>query len=367
MKDIKDQYSKYKLTLTPLTPIFIGSGETLNKTKYYYNSAQRIINIVDEKKLIKFLSNSNLIDDFSEYLLNSGSGGNLVNWLSEKRININSLNIWKYQLKTGTLKDNRDPKKQLNEIKTFIKGANILPYIPSSSVKGAIRTALLAYEILNNKSKYSNFFNRDFARIDIKKIEQEAFGAISNNIFRALRISDSKEFSTENLILIQRYDYPIHKKEPNPMPMFLECLNTFSAVKMSLIIDEEQNKNKYFTMEKIEKALKLFVELQAQAMEAFRKNISEFGYMIDDEYDEKLDCNMCLGGATGFWSKTIVYALAPDSQTAVQSLKELFDRKFRIHKHLLLDKEVSPHAMKMINDNGEYIPIGLCNLKMEEQ
>ena len=68
-----------------------------------------------------------------------------------------------------------------------------------------------------------------------------------------------------------------------------------------------------------------------------------------------------------FWSKTIVYALAPDSQTAVQSLKELFDRKFRIHKHLLLDKEVSPHAMKMINDNGEYIPIGLCNLKMEEQ
>ncbi len=367
MKKIKDQYTKYKLTLTPLTPVFIGSGETLNKTKYYYDSAQRIINVVDEKKLIDLLSRSHLVDNFSEYLLNNGNRGNLVNWFSEKRINIDSVNIWKYQLKTGTLKDNRDPKKQLNEIKTFIKGPNGLPYIPSSSLKGAIRTALLAYEILNNKSKYSGFFNKDISKINIRKIEEEAFDPISNSIFRALRIADSKEFGGENLILVQRYDYPIHKKEPNPMPMFLECLNAFKPVELSLIIDEEQNKNKYFTMEKIEKALKLFVELQAQAMEAFRKNISEFGYMIDDEYDEKLDCNMCLGGASGFWSKTIVYALAPDSQTAVQSLKELFDRKFRIHKHLLLDKEVSPHAMKMINDNGEYIPIGLCNLKMEEQ
>lgn len=366
MKDIKDQYSKYKLTLTPLTPIFIGSGETLNKTKYYYNSAQKIINVVDEKKLINFLSRSNLIDNFSEYLLNNGNRGNLVNWFSEKRINIDSVNIWKYQLKTGTLKDNKDPKKQLNEIKTFIKGANGLPYIPSSSVKGAIRTALLAYEILNNKSKYSTFFTGDIKSIDIQKIEQEAFGTISNNIFKALRISDSKEFSAENLILVQRYDYPIHKKEPNPMPMFLECLNEFNPVEMSLIIDEEQNKNKYFTQEKIEKALKSFVEVQAEAMEAFRENISQFGYMIDDELDEELDCNMCLGGASGFWSKTIVYALAPNKQIATNSLREFFDKKFKNHQHFLHDKKVSPHAMKMINDNGEYIPIGLCNLKMEK-
>ncbi len=364
MKEIKNQYSKYKLTLTPLTPIFIGSGETLNKTKYYYDSLKGIINVVDEKKLINFLSRYNLIDNFSEYLLNKGNWGNLPNWFGEKRININTVNIWKYQLKTGTLKDNKDPKKQLNEIKTFIKGANGLPYIPSSSLKGAIRTALLAYEILNNKSKYSTFFNRD---IKIEKIEEEVFGTISNNIFRALRISDSKEFGGENLILVQRYDYSIHKKAPKPMPMFLECLNAFKPVEMSLIIDEEQNKNKYFTMEKIEKALKLFVEVQAQAMEAFRKNISEFGYMIDDEYDEKLDCNMCLGGASGFWSKSIVYALAPDKQTALNALREFFDKKFKNHQHLLLDKQVSPHALKMINDNGEYVPIGLCNLKIENK
>ena len=73
------------------------------------------------------------------------------------------------------------------------------------------------------------------------------------------------------------------------------------------------------------------------------------------------------GGASGFWSKTIIYALAPDKQTALNSLREFFERKFKKHQHFMLDKQVSPHALKMINDNGEFIPIGLCNLKMEEQ
>ncbi len=363
MKEIKEQYSKYKLTLTALTPIFIGSGETLNKIMYYYNQDQGIINIVDEKKLIKFLSKNNLTDKFSEYLLN-GNNGNLADWLKNYRVyNPNLINIWKYQLKTGIIENVKN--KQLNDIKTFIKGADGLPYIPSSSVKGGIRTALLACEIINNKQKYSDFFNRDISKINIKKLEETVFGSIKDNIFRALRISDSSEFSTKKLILERRYDYPIHKDRPNPMPIFLECLNAYEKAEFSLLIDEELNKNKYFTKEKIEKALSLFTQIQAQAMEAFRKKIGEYGYMIDDNYDDNLSCNLCLGGSAGFWSKTIVYALAPDKKTATDSLREFFERNFKKHKHLLLDKDTAPHTMKMINDNGEYIPVGLCNLKLE--
>ena len=136
---------------------------------------------------------------------------------------------------------------------------------------------------------------------------------------------------------------------------------------MSLIIDEEQNKNKYFTKEKIEKALDEFIMHQSEAQEAFRNNVGEFGYMIDDEYDDNLKVNMVLGGNSGFWSKTIVYALSPDKQSAIKALSEMFSKKFRQHKHDKYDMKTAPHILKMINDNGEYVPIGLCNIKLEEQ
>ena len=178
MKDIKDQYSKYKLTLTPLTPIFIGSGETLNKTKYYYNSAQRIINVVDEKKLINFLSRSNLIDNFSEYLLNNGNRGNLANWFNEKRININTVNIWKYQLKTGTIKDSRDPKKQLNEIKTFIKEENSLEkklnILKTTTDLDLFFTTLksVSYTIKDKEKFEHDFIDRCFREINFESLDE---------------------------------------------------------------------------------------------------------------------------------------------------------------------------------------------------
>ena len=43
-----------------------------------------------------------------------------------------------------------------HEIQCFIKDAYGMPYIPGSSIKGMIRSALLAYEVKKNPKKYEN-------------------------------------------------------------------------------------------------------------------------------------------------------------------------------------------------------------------
>ena len=147
---VKEQYTTMTAEMTVMSPIFIGSGDILNKTKYYFNQNNKIVKIVDEKKFQRFLSKNDLFESFEKHLMRRNEKGNfcgnLVSWLKSEDIDINTLDIWKYTLSTKNVrnKDNESNKYiQLNDIKTFIKGANGKPYIPGSSIKGAIRTALL--------------------------------------------------------------------------------------------------------------------------------------------------------------------------------------------------------------------------------
>ena len=70
-QEIKN-YKVYKMSLTTLSPIFIGSGEELNKSMYVYNN--REIMIIDERKLIKELL---LRKGLYESFLNECYSGNL--------------------------------------------------------------------------------------------------------------------------------------------------------------------------------------------------------------------------------------------------------------------------------------------------
>jgi len=94
----------------------------------------------------------------------------------------------------------RTTKPQINE---FIKNANKSPYIPGSSIKGAIRTALF-WKVLNDNqvSTYCALLNQRYVKPKeaCKRLEKEVFGSEAHNdILRALRISDSNPLELSNL------------------------------------------------------------------------------------------------------------------------------------------------------------------------
>ena len=214
-QEIKN-YKVYKMSLTTLSPIFIGSGEELNKSMYVYNN--REIMIIDERKLIKELL---LRKGLYESFLNECYSGNLnlTNFLEKHLNGYKDMDIYKYKIMSYS-----DVKTNLkfNNINTFIKSSNGKPYIPGSSIKGAIRTAIIANEIYNNKEKYINFFqNKNYPKnfngkfaitpIDnLKKLENNVlknifykysnifkkkckFEVSPNMLFKFLYISDKNE------------------------------------------------------------------------------------------------------------------------------------------------------------------------------
>ena len=387
MSAVKDLYTTFKAELTVMSPVFIGSGDVLNKTRYYSDRNLTNVKIVDDKKFRAFLAKNNLFESFEKHLLGDGNIGTLKSWFSENNIDVRMVDIWKYELKTSLirLKDIKQNKHvQLNDIKMFVKNSDGKPYIPGSSIKGAIRTALLYSEISNNKEKYSHYWRRIVSAepCQLKKelgnvandIETEVFGSIKDSMFKALRISDSNGLSLDNLRVYQRADFPIHKSKVSAMPMMLECLDADSKLTFSVEIDEHLNKDGYFTKEKIEKALSSFAEHQNRLYNAFydvvkKKNLDEI--FMPDQIAEDLVPNLCLGGSSGFWSKTVVYALAPNKESAINILSRYLSYSFdrMKHKHAELDRkhQTAPHTMKLIDVDGDYLPIGWCDFKIIER
>ena len=217
-QEIKN-YKVYKMSLTTLSPIFIGSGEELNKSMYVYNN--REIMIIDERKLIKELL---LRKGLYESFLNECYSGNLnlTNFLERHLNGYKDMDIYKYKIMSYS-----DVKTNLkfNNINTFIKSSNGKPYIPCSSIKGAIRTAIIANEIYNNKEKYIKLFKDRNTIINLEDLENKVLTDIFSNfsfkfnneedkselppdiLFKFLYISDSNETSLDNLFIGKQYDF----------------------------------------------------------------------------------------------------------------------------------------------------------------
>lgn len=147
-------FESSEVTLTPVSPIHISAGEP-----DYGSSAIRIddtLYIIDEEKLGKFLSENNLLNlyiDFAE------------DWiLKNTNIGERKGNMLEKFFKGSSIKRKIDFEKIKQELcyshlfykyfgkGKFIREGNGNPYIPGSSIKGAIRTALM-FKILYEYNK----------------------------------------------------------------------------------------------------------------------------------------------------------------------------------------------------------------------
>jgi len=180
IEDIKTMYKKgkiktHQLTLETLTPIHIGTGEQL-KINYDY--------IVKNKKPF-------VVDKAAIYDIIIEQGKHNDNRLHENDFNVQTLVDISGQECGYSLKPIAGFKyKPINEC---IKNAYLKPYIPGSSLKGAIRTAIVSDILNNNEHTYKQLFltNNKNKSIDDQPLMKALFGSNPHkDIFRAFKVSD---------------------------------------------------------------------------------------------------------------------------------------------------------------------------------
>ncbi len=396
------------LELECVSPIHIGSGETLKAFEYLYDRKAQQVYFLDESKWIKFLYNHNLIDKFAAYVeaisttLKSGNqfrGKNLWEWLNGQKISdaeIKELSIRKAYAATNTIVVAK--KETLNDINCHIALSNGVPYIPGSSIKGMFRLAILFAAIKKSPEKFRHYWeeiqntltwdlkrkNSECAKI-IRKLENEILAKLDysnaerllnkkinvqvKDVLRGLMVSDATCAENFNTVILQKLDGHI-KGGTKTLPLFRECIP--AGIKFSFSVTIDLDMLKVIGISSIDEIIEM-----ARNFTDYTLNLQKefWGKNFPEEFAEAETADIFIGGGVGFLSKSLLYALAPEHEQARIFAAEYFDQTFQkfnrfkritepAHWHKRFSKKIAPRILKVTRTSSARQIFGMCKIRV---
>ncbi len=216
-------FKQYTLKCTALTPIHIGTGEELEPFNYHIE--KEMLYVFDFSKFIKETTPqirtelSKLIDQNDVIALRR---------FLRKHIDLEKYSLFKLPVAKEIASEYEakkdDPKNQLL-IKPFIRNEiTFHPFIPGSSIKGAIRTAVLNYFL---KKRDKKAIKDELSKVKPRFKSQKAEKLILNHKgpiddpFKAVKITDAK-LPLESTFVAEVFNYNLKKRRFNSMDMRIE-------------------------------------------------------------------------------------------------------------------------------------------------
>ena len=379
---------KYKMKLEVLTPLHIGGANyksKLDKKEYVFDKDKRTLTLIDTEKFVAFLMKKNLFD---EYIFHIQKNVNFKKNEQDKNIKLidflkkNNIykNIEEFRKKTP-IKVNMNIEN-MNDIKLMLRNIEGKPYIPGTSIKGALINFLLVNYIINNRDKFKNEKNKilEIAQKanndnDIKKSKNN-IKRIVNDIEKYIIYGDNKELEkskkfgisvsdsyTDSNIDIDFYqdidekrNAKIENEISKPMPVVREYIMSTSKFDFDITLD----------IDLLEKS-KLEIKNIDDLIEALENATT---YLINNVLEDKNSSqteNLILGANTGFLQKTIVYALFEDKKERLEVIKKLLHKgsKNAIGNHL--NDKFSPRVLNRIKINGNNKLAGLVKIEKVDE
>lgn len=371
---MNDYLKHYKLTLTAQAPVFIGNGKSVSKKEYIFSKVEKKIYVPNQIKMFQFMVETHRTNEFQLYLLKSSD--DFVNWLYKMNITKAQYMQWvDYTVDSG---DAIFEEKSKKEIATFVKDPYGNPYIPGSSLKGALRTVLLGSKILQNQATYSYTANdviraefngrKSYLASEAGKCEAKAFytvprqdvngqdivNKITNDAMAGFIVSDSKPLPKDSLVLCQKTDEKVDGTA-NRLNIMRECLKPGTVMEFTLTIDTS--------------LIKLTPQQLMQAVNSFVQSY-ETCFSSHFKQEAPLPQNSILiGGGVGYASKTVTYQLLGKNSTkyVAKIIDNTLSAKTRSeHQHAKDERlGVSPHMIKRAYYNLKKFDMGVCNIKIE--
>lgn len=331
MTSITDK--RHTVKLETLGPIHIGSGNLLqnNIELVEDNKSDGVsdLYVIDTKKILDIIG----IDKIDTWVTAIDRGENIKEFIARlgKRASPE-----KYSKRVITNYAKLAPTSTLKECMHDGRG---IAYIPGSSIKGAIRTAILATTLSGHEEEYAKRINYENKKFACSDIEETLFGSSPNeNIFRFIQVGDAffeKEcevaINAINLNITERNDLIDKKKS-----QIVEAIADGKTATFSIKIETDKNKlcsiesNTKRLPEAIDNINKLFSLINSHTLKLVESEISYWQDVTQslsggDDYIENLqdiqehikrckegkECILRIGHAsgwrftTGAWSENL--------------------------------------------------------------
>lgn len=188
-------------------------------------------------------------------------------------------------------------RKIIKEVLEFIKSGGKV-FIPGSSLKGAIRTAIIYYAI-KNKEEIHSFVKNELIKLSKKggdrkraddRIDEKFFGKTTHDFMKGLIVSDSNLFYTDvlKLQLVKVLSVNVANKLQQKLDLLVEALKIGSKFEISIKIDDfyfrEEVKELGFSNKKeyLENLPKICNEYAKELIEYEMKFFKKYGNWYKD-------------------------------------------------------------------------------------
>lgn len=254
---------RYRFDIAVVGPVHIGNGMRYGK-KDYFASGNKIA-VLDTRKFVSLLD-AHQVKRYCDFLEEDRSSFGLQGFLKDNsdlsKVAERSI---AYRI-DSPLATARRGAIQYHDVWEFVKDPYGNPYIPGSSIKGMLRTAILLNVLLEDDSFRSLFdaaaaCGRNTARKADKSIVKRAFFRerpdkadpdTVNDIMKYVAVSDSEPLSTDDLVFAKKYDLfskddPVDHKldmgkltllKGNELDVYRECLRPGTTVSVDITVDD---------------------------------------------------------------------------------------------------------------------------------
>lgn len=354
----------YTLKLTAVTPFHVGSGVKYSKKEYYVDTKTQTVTLMDMNRVMGWIAEQereDLVVAFESFMM-SRDDNDIRDFLT-RRIRMPEAVQKKCVLYSFSCGGAFSRDKNKRDLSAFMRDTEGRPYVPGSSLKGALRTVLLVKMLREGKLRGgidTSDLKRaaDSAEVSLlnrlDKVRPQ-YNAL-NSIMSGFSVSDSLPFGNDEIIPAMKIDLSTCGEEV-PIPTMRECARPGTELCFSLTISEKTERF-------------IGVSYLKEAIDEFGEYYSECYLSKYKQYPkENLDGCIFLGGGSGYYAKNIIYPMfADDRQKALEAVASFMQWKFREHRH---DKDiklgVSPHMLKCTYADGRLRQLGLCRVAIEEK
>lgn len=352
----------YHIKLTTLTPVCIGSGEKLSPyADFIIDQANEEIHYINKAAVEKILGEyPELMDDYVSGITSGLNTRNqefgLKSFLEEE------LNLDEEEYILKSYQCSGDGIKELN---TIVKNAGQKPYIPGSTIKGAIKTALLYDWTKSNEgmrwaNDYLNSLENNFVR---KKLDSELAKI-------ELQISDTDEFGYDALSIVNVNKIKISTGKDRVKTLWeavLENKSTHFTAKFGNqnweqifpkinLYSKECNEMEMFLLDNAGQTFSQDYKVDYDDLLQFYREKSN---QIDRANRENAAC-LRIGNGKGFYYNTIALAL----YNADGEDKSRF-REFLVRNRFKNPIQPNEFPLTRSIELGEFLPVGWVKLELK--
>lgn len=267
--------------ITTLTPVSIGDGNTLSAFADYVLEKGKIYYINQQIIRDKMGKNPELMDFYVEGMIRGKS--NTTNTFDLKNFIFNRLKLTLQQAASHSIEAKNVSGKK--EFYTVVKNAGQSPYIPGSTLKGAIKTALLYDWLIDAKNDWcENYLENLNNKEERGRLEAQLMAEFDKF---ELGVSDSSllEFDTLQAIDIKRLNI---KKGTLDIPQTREAVKENIACECEIrnvrkLIAEKADGTKVYKNYSWEELCRIINTFSRHSSDAEWTILSETGKKIDDD------------------------------------------------------------------------------------